>query len=105
MGSKEACDIIKKTVLSYLPGARILLFGSHARGSHDGHSDYDLLIITGGILTQKEKLNWSSTLNRAIVKAIHAPVDLLIYSEEEIHRKQDLPGHIVQSAIREGITL
>src|SRR5437762_2773864 len=105
MSSEMIYDIIKKTILSYLPDSRILLFGSHARGSNDRHSDYDLLVITPNMLTQREKLNWSSQMDKAIVKAIRAPVDLLLYSEDEVLEKQQLPGHIVRSAVREGIAL
>ena len=96
---------IKSTILSYFPDARILLFGSHARGDSDNHSDYDLLVITPGLLSPKEKLSRTSQLHKIIIKAIHAPVDLLMYSEAEIIEKETLPGHIVRTAIREGITL
>jgi|SRR5579872_1405799 len=105
MRGKVIYDTIKKTIHAYLPDSRILLFGSHARGNFDSHSDYDLLIITPKLLTPKEKLNWSSTLHKDIVKAIHAPVDLLLYSEDEILEKKELPGHIVRTAIREGVAL
>jgi uncharacterized protein len=105
MGSEIIYDTIKRTVHAYLPDARVLLFGSHARGNYDRHSDYDLLVITPNLLTPREKVDWSSELNRAIVKAIHAPIDLLLYSEDEISEKRQLPGHIVRSAMREGIAL
>ena len=105
MNSKAIYDTIRNTVLSYIPGSRILLFGSRARGTGDSHSDYDLLIITPNLFSPKEKISWSTTLNTAIVKAIHAPVDILLYSEAEIHQKQALPGHIVRSAMREGVAL
>ena len=88
-----------------LPGSRILLFGSRARGDQDRHSDYDLLIITPETFTPQEKVLWSSRLDRAIVDAIRAPVDLLLNSEEEIRQKQELPGHIIRSVVREGIAL
>jgi predicted nucleotidyltransferase len=88
-----------------LPGSRIVLFGSRARGDYHSQSDYDLLVITPNLLTAKEKISWSSRIDRAIVTAIHAPIDLLLYSEDEILQKQLLPGHIVRSAIREGISL
>ena len=105
MGTESIYDTIKKTVHSFLPGSRILLFGSHARGNYDSHSDYDLLIITPNILTHKERLNWSSQLHKSIVKAIHATVDLLLYSEEEVNERQTLPGHIIRTAMREGVSL
>jgi predicted nucleotidyltransferase len=88
-----------------LPGSRILLFGSRARGDQDSHSDYDLLVITPSTLTPQEKINWSSRLDRDIVNAINAPVDLLLNSEEEVRQKQELPGHLIRTAIREGVTL
>ncbi len=105
MNSSAIYDTIKKTVQACLPGARIVLFGSHARGDQDRHSDYDLLIITPKTFTSQEKILWSSRLDRAIVGAIKAPVDLLLNSEEEIRQKQELPGHIIRSVIREGIAL
>ncbi len=105
MNSTTIYGIIRQTVESCLPGSRVLLFGSRARGDYDRFSDYDLLIITPTTLSHKEKIDWSSRLDRAIVKAIHAPVDLMLNSEEEIKQKQELPGNIIRSAIREGMVL
>ena len=96
---------IREVVDSYLPGVRILLFGSHARGGTDIHSDYDLLIITSQTFTPKEKIQWSTRLDKALVAAIKAPVDLLLNSEEEVKEKQSLPGHIIRSAVKEGIAI
>jgi predicted nucleotidyltransferase len=96
---------IKKTVQSHLPGSRVLLFGSRARGSNDRDSDYDLLIITPTTYTFKEKANLSTRLDHAIVRDVKIPVDLLINSEEEILQKQMLPGHILRSAMKEGVFL
>jgi predicted nucleotidyltransferase len=96
---------IRQTVQSCLPGSRIILFGSRARGDNDLLSDYDLLIVTPTTFSPKEKIDWSNRLDRAIVEAINAPVDLLLNSEDEIRQKQELPGNIVRSAIREGVIL
>jgi uncharacterized protein len=96
---------IRETVLTTLPGSRVLLFGSRARGQQDRFSDYDLLVITPQTFTPREKIRLSTLLNREIVNAIKAPIDLLLNSEEEILEKRDLPGHVVRTAIREGIIL
>jgi len=82
-----------------------VLFGSRARGDQNPYSDYDLLIITPTTFTPQEKVYWSSRLDQAIVKAIKAPIDLLLHSEEELLQKKELPGHIIRSAIREGVDL
>ena len=96
---------IRETVQSNLPGSRVLLFGSRARGEEDRFSDYDLLVITPQTFTSSEKIYWSTRIDRALIDAIKIPVDLLINSEEEIRQKQELPGHIIRTAIREGIIL
>ncbi len=105
MESAVIYDTIRNAVQTCLPGSRILLFGSRARGDHDHYSDYDLLIITPVTFTSLEKIYWSTRLDRAIIDAIRVPVDLLLNSEEEIRQKQELPGHIIGSAIREGVAL
>jgi len=105
MTSEMIYETIHNTVLSLLPDARILLFGSRAKGTADKHSDYDLMVITPNELTKTERVTWTTQLNKAIVTAINAPIDLLLYSEDEINRKQQLPGHIVRSAVREGIPI
>jgi len=105
MDSQAIYKTIRETVLANLPGSRVLLFGSRARGDGDRFSDYDLLIITPQTFAPREKIKLSTLLDHAIVNAIKAPIDLLINSEEEVLEKQDLPGHIVRTAIREGIIL
>ncbi|MBC7400058.1 MAG: nucleotidyltransferase domain-containing protein [Mucilaginibacter sp.] len=105
MERSEIYKSIRQIVELNLPGSRTLLFGSRARGDDDRYSDYDLLIITPSTFPDKEKIYWSTLLNHAIVKALQIPVDLLINSEEEVTEKQALPGHVVRTAIREGINI
>jgi predicted nucleotidyltransferase len=96
---------IRETVSANIPGAGVLLFGSRARGEQGKFSDYDLMVITQQNFAPREKIRLSTLLNHAIVKALKIPVDLLINSEEEVLEKQDLPGHIVRTAMREGVIL
>jgi len=94
---------IRRIVHDCLPGARILLFG--AGGDGDRYSDYDLLIITPETFTPLEKIKWSTHIDKAIVNTIKIPVDLLINSEEEVNQKQEIPGHIIRVAFKEGVEL
>jgi predicted nucleotidyltransferase len=88
-----------------LAGFPCFAFWLRARGEQDVHSDFDLLIITPSTFSPQGKIEWSSRLDRAIVKAINAPVDLLLNSDEEILQKQQLPGHIIRSVMKEGMVL
>jgi len=105
MDTPSIYKTIRETVTDNIPGAHVLLFGSRARGEEDRFSDYDLMIITQQTFNPKEKVRLMTLLDRAIVNAIEAPVDILLNSEEEILEKQDLPGPIVRTAMRKGIIL
>lgn len=96
---------IRLTIDAHLPGSRIVLFGSHARGDFDKGSDYDLLVITQKKYTEKEKMAWRTTLDKVLVDRMNAPFDVLMGDEKEIAVKQTLPGHIVRTALREGVEL
>lgn len=105
MVSKPIIETIKTTVHSIIPDARILLFGSMASGNPNKGSDYDLLVITPTTYSQKEKMNWRSKIDIALVHALHAPVDVLLNSEEEVNHKMDLLGNVVRWAVKEGVEL
>ncbi len=105
MVSNSVNSIIKKTVQSILPDARVVLFGSMGRGDDLKNSDYDLLIVTKNNIPLKEKIGWMGKLHAALVHALDAPVDVLLDSEEEVQKKKQLTGHIIRSAIKEGVEL
>ena len=105
MSNPEIFNTIKSTVNSLLPDSMVLLFGSRARGDFNMHSDFDVLVITKKTFPLGEKRNWRTRINDALVMAIHAPVDVLLNSEEEVNVKKEFPGHIVRWALKEGIIL
>lgn len=54
---KEILFKIKKTVSELDPEARVILFGSRARGDYEKESDWDLLILTSIPATEENKRN------------------------------------------------
>jgi predicted nucleotidyltransferase len=98
-------ETIKTTVHSIIPGARIILFGSMAKGTATKGSDYDILVISKTNIPKQEKGGWRSKIDRALVYALDAPVDIVLNSEEEVERKKDLLGHVVKWAVKDGIEL
>ena len=62
-------------------------------------------MVTKNTLTQQDKIKWSTLLDHAIVDLLHIPIDLLLCSEDELVKKQVLPGHIFRTAVREGVVL
>lgn len=105
MVTQSIQNTIKTTVRSVIPDARVLLFGSMARGDANKDSDYDVLVIIPNTMPPREKIGWKGKIRRALVHALKAPVDVLLNSEEEVEWKSDVPGHVVRWAIKEGVEL
>jgi predicted nucleotidyltransferase len=95
-------DLIKSTIQFFLPGAEVILFGSRARGENHLHSDYDLLIIVNTVLDNPERLRNQALIRKALAMK-HILADVILHSRDEIDVKRNLPGHMVRTALREGI--
>jgi predicted nucleotidyltransferase len=80
---------------------KVILFGSHARGDADDHSDVDLLVIE---VTVSDRYGDMIRLNRAL-KGMLMPVDLLVISEQEFEARSRIPGTVEHIARREGQVL
>ncbi len=52
---REFLREVKALIRRLLPDARVLLYGSVARGTQEPHSDYDILILTKNAPAKKEK--------------------------------------------------
>jgi len=97
------CRIVD-VVQSVVHGARVILFGSHARGQATAGSDYDLLVVIQQSLDAGCKLALRTQIRKRLLEeGIRS--DVLIQSDDEVRRKQNLPGHIVRSILREGVVL
>jgi predicted nucleotidyltransferase len=102
--NNEIIDIIKKIAREYLPDAKVLLFGSHARNNASSESDYDILLITNSEFLPKEKLPIRTNIRKSLL-AIGIRSDILIQSKSEVEKKKKLPGHIVRKILRDAILL
>ncbi len=96
--------MIGEVVRSVVPKARVVLFGSHARGTAAPMSDYDILVVTEQSLLPKDKLALRTQVRKRLLEK-RILSDVLVQSDEEIRRKKNLPGHIVRSILRDGVAL
>jgi predicted nucleotidyltransferase len=80
------------------PGARVILFGSHARGDAGPHSDVDFLVIAPNVAERHAEM---VRLRRAL-RGFEAPVDVLVYSAAQADRYERTWGHVVRHALQEG---
>jgi uncharacterized protein len=83
------------------PDARVILFGSHARGDAGPGSDLDLLVIEPEVTHRNAEF---VRLRRALGE-IGAPVDLILYGESHVEEWGGVPGTLIHQALREGRVL
>ncbi len=105
MGDNAILKIIKSTVKSFIPEARVLVFGSRARGDFNKDSDFDILILTDETYPERVKITWETTIHKALVKVLRLPFDVVMQSEEELSYKKKIRGHYLYSAMQEAIEL
>jgi predicted nucleotidyltransferase len=93
---------IKAIIRHLFPDAEIVLFGSRARGEELLDSDYDILIILKQYFDNQHRLQFQAQIRKALANQ-NILADIIIQSIFEIEKKKLLPGHIVKTALLEGI--
>lgn len=91
---------VKRIVEQFRP-AKIILFGSYARGSAGPDSDVDLLVVMD---VKDSKRRQAVEIDLALSDR-GFPLDLIVVTPEEFEKYRDIAGHIVYPAVREGKVL
>ena len=80
--------------------ARVILFGSYARGEPDPGSDLDFLVV------QHNGFNHSREIVRLqdVLSPLRVPADVLVISQDEAARPKQA-GDAVRDALAEGVVL
>lgn len=98
-------DVDIEQIASKIEGAvhpsKILLFGSYAEGTATEDSDLDLLVIMESGLPRYRR----STSIRSLFWPPKAPMDILVYTPEEVEHWNGVPNHIITEAMRTGKVL
>ncbi len=102
--SSDTLTVIREIADRFIPGCKILLFGSRARKDHDPDSDFDFLLITEETFDLRKKRTLQSQIRKELAKQ-NIPADILIQSQEEVNSKKEIFGHIIKQALREGVAL
>lgn len=93
-------EVLPRIVERYAP-ARVLLFGSRARGDQLKDSDLDILIVSDAF----RRVRWIDRPVRVMEECdVRFGVELLCYTPEEYTRKREEFG-IVRTASEEGVDL
>lgn len=77
---------------------KIILFGSRVRGDARPESDMDILVIAG---SKEPRYRRAASLYEALSDVL-APMDILVYSPEEVKEWSEVRQAFVTTAVREG---
>ena len=99
VGEDVIQEATKRLVDQFHP-ERIILFGSHARGSADEHSDVDFLVIAGPG-AKRNRLRMMVAMDGALGGMGFAK-DIVILTSEEFEEDKEIPGTIARYAMKEG---
>ena len=90
-------EIVQRLVPSIKP-RRVILFGSYAYGRPNRDSDIDLLVVAETDQPPRQR----SREIRRLLRGIGHPLDILVYTPEEVDFFADLVGSVPRTALREG---
>ena len=100
----KACAVAR-AVGEVVHPAKVILFGSRARGDFTPDSDIDLLIITGsGPVDQQTYQRTSAAAHRKVEELYDGPidVDMVRMSEGTFHDGRRARNHVAGQAVRDG---
>ena len=98
MITREIIDRAVRILAEAAKPTRIIVFGSYARGDAREDSDLDLLVIQPRV---EDRAREMVRLRRAL-RPLRIPVEILVYSADEVARWGDQPGSALYWALREG---
>jgi predicted nucleotidyltransferase len=98
LAQQSIADAARRAAHAASSPARVMLFGSYARGDADPGSDLDLLVIEQ---TVHDKTAEYLKLHRAI-GAMGVGVDVVVMSQDEFTRRSQVPGTVPYWAAKEG---
>lgn len=80
------------------PNSRVILFGSHARGTAHADSDFDVLVIEP---TVDHAIHEAVRL-RSELDELEVPIDVIVVDEAKAERRATMRGTMIERALREG---
>jgi predicted nucleotidyltransferase len=98
MITKEKIEQATQILVEAARPEKIILFGSYARGTACDGSDVDFLVIKA---EASDRMQEMVRLRRAL-RPLRIPVDILVYSRDEIDEWGHLPGTVIYWALKEG---
>ncbi len=96
--SEEVLPKIVRRIVETAQPEKVVLFGSRARGDARDNSDYDFLVIQDS----SEPPHRREVPLYLALADVHLPVEVVVYTPEEVNEWSEVPQAFVATALREG---
>ena len=83
----------------------VILFGSRARGDFRAHSDVDLIVVETEPFGPRRSRHKEMLRLRQVLRPFAVPVDVLVYSQDDVEYWRDSLNYVLARALREGRVL
>lgn len=93
-------EMVRRIVARFNP-ERVIVFGSHARGTAGPDSDVDLLVVMHPHGSKRAR----AVEIYGLLAGIGVPKDVIVVTPEEFDSYRDAPGTVIQTARQEGKVL
>lgn len=101
MTSKAAISTMVDRIVGRFQPSRVVLFGSHARGTADGSSDVDLLVVMRDVPDKR----LAAVEIRRTLGDLPFSKDIVVTTPDEIRQRGAVFGTVLHAALREGVTV
>lgn len=98
--TNELVSDVANTIRDRFHPEKVILFGSVSRGQYRQGSDLDLFVVMRSDLPDCKR---ASAIRRALPRSI--PMDILVYTPEEVAYWNGAVGHIVTEVLKTGRVL
>ena len=100
--SNDQLASLSERIIDLAKPQRVILFGSQARGTAKEDSDIDLLFVrdhpTGESGSRRREIG---RIRRGLPH-LGVPIDILVFTPEEVEQWRHTTNHVVSEALREG---
>jgi len=101
MAAESLIEEASRRLAEAVPDARVILFGSHARGDAGPDSDLDLLVIEPELENRRAEF----VRLRKQLRGLGVAVDLVLVSDQHVEEWGHFEGTMLNDALTEGRVL